>query len=60
MRRLLWVTLLALVLADGASAAVTRLDRHGTIVLDGRKVFPIVLAKGPPADGLATVAQAGV
>jgi hypothetical protein len=43
-----------------ASAATTRLDRHGTVVLDGRKVFPIVLAKGPPADGLAEVAAAGV
>lgn len=60
MRRLLWVTLLALVFADAASAAVTRLDRNGTILLDGKKVFPIVLAKGPPADGLGTVAEAGV
>jgi hypothetical protein len=43
-----------------ATAATTRLDRHGTVVLDGRKVFPIVLAKGPPADGYAEVAAAGV
>jgi hypothetical protein len=48
-----------LVLADAAGEA-TRLDRHGTVVLDGRKVFPIVLAKGPPASGLAEVRAAGV
>ena len=29
-------------------------------MLDGRKTFPIVLAKGPPADGLEEVASAGV
>ena len=29
-------------------------------MLDGRKTFPIVLAKGPPADGLSEVAAAGV
>ena len=29
-------------------------------MLDGRKVFPIALAKGPPAGGLAEVAAAGV
>jgi hypothetical protein len=50
----------ALVVATGASAGVTRLDRHGTIVLDGRKTFPLVLAKGPPAEGLREVASAGV
>ena len=54
------VACLALVLASGASAAVTRVDRYGTVVLDGRKTFPIVLAKGPPADGLREVASAGV
>ncbi len=60
MRRLL-LPLLALALCQPAAAA-TRLDRHGTVVLDGRKVFPIVLAKGPPADaaGFAEVAAAGV
>jgi hypothetical protein len=52
--------LVALVVAEVAAGAVTRLDRHGTIVLDSRKTFPIVLAKGPPADGLAEVAAAGV
>jgi hypothetical protein len=50
----------ALALAEGAGAAVTRLDRHGTVVMDGRKIFPIVLAKGPPADGFAEVRAAGV
>ena len=45
MRRLL-LPLLALALCQPAAAATTRLDRHGTVVLDGRKVFPIVLAKG--------------
>jgi hypothetical protein len=56
------VALLVAVLATAASAdaAVTRLDRHGTVVMDGRKVFPIVLAKGPPASGLREVAAAGV
>jgi hypothetical protein len=43
-----------------AAAGTTRLDRHGTVVLDGRKAFPIVLAKGPPADGIGEVAAAGV
>ncbi len=42
---------LVLVLAEAAGAASTRLDPHGTPLLDGRKVFPIVLAKGPPLDG---------
>lgn len=52
--------LAALVLCPPATAASTRLDRHGTVVVDGRKVFPIVLAKGPPADGFREVAAAGV
>ena len=43
---MLFVTL-ALVAPQAAGAATTRLDAHGTIRLDGRKVFPIVLAKGP-------------
>ena len=59
MRRLL-LPLLALALCQPAAAATTRLDRHGTVVLDGRKVFPIALAKGPPAEGFAEVAAAGV
>ena len=41
------VVLLGVILAEGAAAAVTRIDEHGTVLLDGRKVFPIVLAKGP-------------
>jgi hypothetical protein len=49
-----------LLLPDAAGAAVTRVDRYGTVVTDGRKVFPIVLAKGPPVSGLAEVAAAGV
>jgi hypothetical protein len=54
------IPLLALVFCPPAAAAVTKLDRHGTVVLDGRKTFPIVLAKGPPVDGFAEVAAAGV
>jgi hypothetical protein len=46
--------------AGSAGAATTRLDRHGTVLLDGRKIFPIVLAKGPPPEGFAEVAAAGV
>ena len=45
---------------EDAAAGVTRVDRYGTVLLDGRKVFPIVLAKGPPVDGLREVAAAGV
>jgi hypothetical protein len=59
-RAILVGLVVALVAASAASAAVTRVDRYGTIVLDGRKTFPIVLAKGPPADGLREVARAGV
>jgi hypothetical protein len=58
--RVLAVALAALATAASADAAVTRLDRHGTVVMDGRKVFPIILAKGPPAAGLREVAAAGV
>jgi hypothetical protein len=60
MRTLFSVALAALVAAGTAGASVTKLDRSGTVVLDGRKTFPIVLAKGPPADGLREVASAGV
>ena len=61
MRRLLIPFLAALLLpCQPAAGAVTKLDRHGTVVMDGRKIFPIVLAKGPPADGLAEVRAAGV
>jgi hypothetical protein len=60
MRTLFSVALAALVAAGTAGASVTKLDRSGTVVLDGRKTFPIVLAKGPPADGLREVGSAGV
>jgi hypothetical protein len=51
-----------------AGAATTRLDRYGTVRLDGRKVFPIVLSKGPElgsttpggTEALTEVAAAGV
>ena len=51
-----------------ANAAVTGSDSAGTMVLDGHKIFPLVLAKGPDAgsttpDGsnaLAEVAGAGI
>ena len=62
-----------LVLAAAAAfgsigAAGTASDQSGTLVLNGQKVFPIVLAKGPDAgtqtpsgdDALAEVASAGV
>jgi hypothetical protein len=69
-RRLL-LTLLAVFAVTApaaATAATTRIDPSGTILLDGHKVFPIVLAKGPergtttPAggDALAEIAAAGV
>jgi hypothetical protein len=59
---------LALLAPVAAGGAVTSLDRHGTTLVDGRKVFPIVLAKGPPRgsrtpaglDALAELAAAGV
>ena len=41
------VVLVAVVLAEGAGAAVTTVDQYGTALIDGQKVFPIVLAKGP-------------
>ena len=57
----------AAVCASGAAAATTSSDGTGTVLLDGAKTFPIVLAKGPepgtttPAgrDALAEVASAG-
>jgi hypothetical protein len=68
MRRCVLAAAALLMLAEPAGAAVTSLDRHGTVLLNGRKVFPIVLAKGPPrggttpagADALSEVAAAGV
>jgi hypothetical protein len=53
MRR--WVVRVALVLAGvcaaTAGATVTRYDASGTVLLNGTKIFPITLAKGPPRDG---------
>jgi hypothetical protein len=62
------VVLLAVVLAEAAGAAVTTVDQHGTTLIDGQKVFPIVLAKAPEldsttptgADALNEVVAAGV
>ena len=53
--------------ASGAAAATTSSDGTGTVLLDGAKTFPIVLAKGPEPeattpdgrDALAEVASAG-
>ena len=68
-------TLLAALVVPAAAAAVgsigaagTASDQSGTMVLNGQKVFPIVLAKGPDAgaktpgggEALAEVAGAGV
>ena len=70
MRKLLPVLFLvsAVVTPALATAATTRIDRSGTTILEGRKVFPIVLAKGPErgsttptgADALEEIAAAGV
>ena len=71
MRRSLLVALIALGIAaviGGVGAAETSSDPSGTMLLNGSKVFPIVLAKGPDAgtttpDGtsaFAEVAGAGV
>jgi hypothetical protein len=54
------IAVLVLVLADGAGAGVTTIDPYGTTLLDGRKVFPIVLAKGPERDGLTPRGTNGV
>jgi hypothetical protein len=62
------VALFGLVLAGSASAAVSQTDAHGTVLIDGNKVFPIVLAKGPErnsttpngSDALDEVVDAGV
>jgi hypothetical protein len=58
--RLLLVLVAIVAAASPASAATTALDRHGTVLLDGRRIFPIVLAKGPPSQGFPEVAAAGV
>jgi hypothetical protein len=59
---------LTLITVEAAFGATTRIDPYGTTLLDGRKVFPIVLAKGPERgaetpdgrDALDEVAGAGV
>ena len=61
------VSFAAALVCGGAGAAVTASDANGTVLLDGRKFFPIVLAKGPPAgettpsgaDAIAEVVGAG-
>jgi len=71
MRGILAAAVTALVAAAAAGAAgatATSLDANGTVLLDGHKVFPIVLAKGPEpggttpsgGDALAEVVGAGV
>lgn len=55
-------------LAGAAHAATKTTSRHGTILLDGKPLFPIVLTPGPPLDsttpwgtnGLAEAVAAGV
>jgi hypothetical protein len=47
MRRCAIAAAAFLLLPGAAGAVVTTVDRHGTTLVNGRKVFPIVLAKGP-------------
>jgi hypothetical protein len=42
----------ALITVGSAFGATTHVGPYGTTMLDGRKVFPIVLAKGPERDAL--------
>src|SRR5215207_7989785 len=59
MKRSLTIVAVVLgLLAEVAGAATTRIDEHGTVLVDGRKVFPIVLAKGPEGSGVDEVADA--
>jgi hypothetical protein len=68
MRLLTAIAALVLALPAAAGAATTRLDANGTVLLDGRQVFPIVLSKGPErgsttptgTDALWQIAAAGV
>jgi hypothetical protein len=68
-RRVLAAAALVIVSSPGgAGAAVTGIDLYGTTLVDGRKIFPIVLARGPARggttpgglDALGEVASAGV
>src|SRR5215207_3719404 len=53
MKRSLTIVAVVLgLLAEVAGAATTRIDEHGTVLVDGRKVLPIVLAKGPEGSGV--------
>src|SRR3954468_2135088 len=62
------VAIVSAVVVATAGAAVTSSDAAGTAVLNGTKIFPIVLAKGPDpgtttpdgADAFTTIAAAGV
>ena len=65
---ILLAVLVAVATTTGAGAATTTHDASGSVLLDGRKVFPIVLAKGPDRggttpegrDAIAEVIGAGV
>jgi hypothetical protein len=59
-RGLAAIAVVVAVFADAAGAATTRIDEHGTVLVDARKVFPIVLAKGPEGPQLDRVVAAGV
>jgi hypothetical protein len=52
MRFLAIIVLLLALAAAPAQAAVTRVDEHGTIYVDGVKTFPIALLKPPPREGV--------
>jgi hypothetical protein len=68
MKGVLLAVLGALLLASAADTATTRIDRNGTILVDGRKTFPIALLRPPPlesrtpsgADAWNEVSLAGV
>jgi hypothetical protein len=68
MRRYAIAVAALLVFPGAAGAVATTVDRHGTTLVNGRKVFPIVLAKGPErgsttptgVPALAELASAGV
>jgi hypothetical protein len=68
MRRYAVAAAASLLFPGAAGAVATTVDRHGTTLVNGRKVFPIVLAKGPERESttpagvpaLAEVGSAGV
>jgi len=67
-RSVLLAVLIAMIVTAGAGATTTTHDANGSVLLDGSKVFPIVLAKGPDRggttldghDAIAEVIGAGV